>query len=251
MAFKKISFRIWLVLVITLPGLPAYAGTLKVAVASNFAKTMGELARQFEKKTGHKLILSSGSTGKHYAQIRNGAPFDAFFAADSKRPALLEQQESIVPLSRYTYAIGELVLWSQRENLVDPAGEILAKNNFHYLAIANPLLAPYGRAAKEVLQSRNLWKKLKNRIVRGENINQAYQFVSSGNAEIGFVARSQLIRQQGNISGSYWIVPQALYSPIEQQLVLLKESEAGRQLLDYMRSHEALMIINDHGYRTR
>ncbi|GMR06672.1 MAG: molybdate ABC transporter substrate-binding protein [Gammaproteobacteria bacterium] len=227
------------------------AAVLKVAVASNFATTMTVLAEHFEKKTDHQVKLIFGSTGKHYAQIRNGAPFDAFFAADIKRPKLLEEEGLAVPGSRFTYAIGKLVLWSPEADVVDSSGKVLEQGGFRYLAIANPKFAPYGRAAREVLQSRGLWDGLKGKIVRGENISQSYQFVNSGNAELGFVAYSQLKHPDQRINGSYWKIPQALYTPIEQQAVLIKDSEAGRSFLSYIQSKEALMIINDHGYETR
>ncbi|MFW2437918.1 MAG: molybdate ABC transporter substrate-binding protein [Arenicellales bacterium] len=227
------------------------AAELRVAVASNFTRAMTSLIHQFEANTGHKVKLIFGSTGKHYAQIRNGAPFDAFFAADKKRPKLLEEEGLVVPGSRFTYAFGKLVLWSPEEHVVDSSGKVLEQGDFRYLAIANPRLAPYGRAAREVLQSRGLWGDMQGRIVRGENIGQSYQFVISGNAELGFVACSQLKFPEQRINGSYWKIPQALYSPIEQQAVLIKNTEAGRSFLSYIQSKEALKTINDHGYETR
>ncbi|HEC26975.1 MAG TPA: molybdate ABC transporter substrate-binding protein [Gammaproteobacteria bacterium] len=243
--------RFFIVSVLMLASEQSLAAELRVAVASNFARTMTGLIQQFEANTGHKVKLVSGSTGKHYAQIRNGAPFDAFFAADIKRPKLLEEEGIAVPGSRFTYAIGKLVLWSPKVDVVDSSGKVLERGNFRYLAIANPKLAPYGRAAREVLQSRGLWDSMKGKIVRGENISQAYQFVNSGNAELGFVAYAQLKHPDQRIKGSYWKIPQALYTPIEQQAVLIKDSEAGRSFLSYIQSKEALMIINDHGYQTR
>ncbi|UCE75821.1 MAG: molybdate ABC transporter substrate-binding protein [Gammaproteobacteria bacterium] len=226
------------------------ADEIRVAVASNFTDAMGAIAERFETGTGHKVTLISGSTGKHYAQIRNGAPFDAFFAADRRRPELLEEEGVALPGTRFTYAVGKLVLWSPERGIVDPEAVVLQRGEFHHLAIANPKLAPYGKAAEEVLQARGLWARLSGRLVRGENIGQAFQFVKSGNAELGFVAYSQLKRPNQPIEGSLWNVPQALYTPIEQQAVLLKDSEAARSLLSFVRSDAALMIIRDYGYET-
>ncbi|MEA1890208.1 MAG: molybdate ABC transporter substrate-binding protein [Pseudomonadota bacterium] len=227
------------------------AAVLHVAVASNFTRAITSLIHQFEANTGHKVKLIFGSTGKHYAQIRNGAPYDAFFAADKKRPKQLEDEGLTVPGSRFTYAVGKLVLWSSEENAVDSSGKVLEQGDFRHLAIANPKLAPYGRAAREVLQSRDLWDSMQGKIVRGENIGQSYQFVNSGNAELGFVARSQLKFPGQRINGSHWKIPQALYTPIEQQAVLIKDSKAGRDFLSYMQSPEALMIIKNYGYEIR
>ena len=209
---------------------------------------MTSLASDFEKNSGHKVKLVFGSTGKHYAQIHNGAPFDIFFAADIKRPRLLEEEGIAIPGSRFTYAKGKLILWSPMPNYVDSEGEILRHGSFEHLAIANPNLAPYGRAAREVLQSRGLWDQMKHKSVRGENIGQAFQFVSSGNAELGFVAFSQVKNIDEPIEGSYWEVPQSLYTPIEQQAVLLKDNEAGRSFISYIKSKPALKIIRNHGY---
>jgi molybdate transport system substrate-binding protein len=226
------------------------AAEIRVAVASNFTRAMTNLAQQFEANTGHKVKLVFGSTGKHYAQIRNGAPFDVFFSADMKRPKLLEEEGLAVPGSRFSYALGKLVLWSPNAGYIDSDGEVLSDGRFYHLAIANPKLAPYGRAAKEVLQSRELWKAMKGKAVRGENIGQAFQFVNSGNAELGFVAYSQIKQPAQAIVGSYWEVPQSLYTPIEQQAVLLKDNKATRDFISYVRSKPALEIIQNYGYDT-
>ena len=218
---------------------------LRVAVASNFSEAIKELADRFEAETGHKVVLIFGSTGKTYAQIVNGAPFDIFLAADIRRPELLENEG--IARDRFTYAIGKLALWSPKAGYVDTNGEVLEEMNYRHLAIANPDLAPYGVAAQEVLQARGIWDKIGERLVRGENINQTFQFVISGNAELGFVAYSQ-VKQW--IAGSWWEVPQALYSPIEQQAVLLRESEAARSFLDFIRSDEARETIRRYGYDT-
>jgi molybdate transport system substrate-binding protein len=249
---NKLNFRLSLipalVLACVLSSSQSLAAEIRVAAASNFARAMISLASDFEENSGHKVKLVFGSTGKHYAQIHNGAPFDVFFAADIKRPRLLEQQGIAIAGSRFTYAKGKLILWSPMPNYVDSEGEVLRHGSFEHLAIANPNLAPYGRAAREVLKSRGLWDVMKQKSVRGENIAQAFQFVSSGNAELGFVAFSQVKNIDEPIEGSYWEVPQSLYTPIEQQAVLLTDNEAGRSFISYIKSKPALKIISNHGY---
>lgn len=224
------------------------AAEIQVAVASNFAITMKSVAAKFEANTGHSVVLISGSSGKHFAQINNGAPYDVFFSADQLRPELLEKNGTAVGGSRFTYALGKLVLWSAMPQYVDSDGTVLKNGDFRYLAIANPKLAPYGVAAREVLQARGLWQKLSKRMVRGENISQVLQFVASGNAELGFVAASQVQRIGRPLAGSFWQVPQTLYTPIEQQAVELRVSEATRAFMSYIKSAEASQIIRDHGY---
>jgi molybdate transport system substrate-binding protein len=226
----------------------APADEIRVAVASNFRPAMTAAAARFEEASGHRIALIPGSTGKHYAQIVNGAPFDAFFAADSRRPQLLESERRIVPGSRFTYAIGTLVLWSPTEGLVDPNGAVLRAATFDHLAIANPELAPYGAAALQVLQALGLWEALASRLVRGENINQAFQFVVSGNAQLGFVARAQLVNPNRIRHGSTWEPPQSLYDPIAQQAVMLRDSPAARAFMSFMRSQEAGALIRRYGY---
>lgn len=249
---NKLNFRLSLipalVLSCVLSSSQSLAAEIRVAAASNFARAMISLASDFEENSGHKVKLVFGSTGKHYAQIHNGAPFDVFFAADIKRPRLLEEQGIAIAGSRFTYAKGKLILWSHMPNYVDSEGEVLRHGSFEHLAIANPNLAPYGRAAREVLKYRGLWDEMKQKVVRGENIGQAFQFVSSGNAELGFVAFSQLKNIDEPIAGSYWEVPQSLYTPIEQQAVLLTDNEAGRSFISYIKSKPALKIISNHGY---
>lgn len=242
--------RAWpiVLLLASIPHVAARADEIRVAVASNFRPAMAVLAERFEKLSAHEIVVIHGSTGKHYAQIVNGAPFDAFFAADAARPQRLEAEQRIVPGSRFTYAIGKLVLWSKREGLVDPDGQVLRTGSFHHLAIANPELAPYGAAARQVLQTLGLWEQLSSLLVRGENIGQAFQFVVTGNAELGFVARAQLVPPQPGIQGSSWEPPQSFYDPIEQQAVLLQDSPAGRQFLAFMQSEEARALIRANGY---
>lgn len=224
------------------------ADELRMAVSSNFAAPFDVIAGRFEMRTGHKVIQISGSTGKHYAQITNGAPFDAFFAADTARPALLEQQGVALPGSRFTYALGKLILWSPTAGYIDPDGSILTDRRIRHLAIANPRLAPYGRAAEEVLRARGEWQSYQGRLVRGENIGQTFQFVSSGNVALGFVAYSQVKRPGAPVEGSLWLVPRSLYSPIAQQAVLLREKPAARDFMAFMREEETLQTIRGFGY---
>ncbi len=221
---------------------------LRVAVASNFAGAARALVQRFEESSGYHVLLAFGSTGKHYAQIRNGAPFDVFLAADAERPARLEQEGLAVAGSRFSYARGRVVLWSPREGFVDGEGAVLAKGAFRHLALPNPKLAPYGRAAEEVLSARGLLPSLRDRIVRGENIGQTYQFVMSGNAELGFVAYSQVRAPGRSAGGSLWEVPRELYTAIDQQALLLVDSEAGRAFLGFLRSDAARRIIEAFGY---
>lgn len=224
------------------------ADEIRVAVASNFRQALAATSVVFEQQSGHQVILIAGSTGKHYAQIVNGAPFDVFFAADAERPRRLEAERRIVPGSRFTYAVGKLLLWSASEDRVDADGSVLRTGSFQHLAIANPAVAPYGTAARQVLQSLGLWDSLSSKLVRGENIGQTFQFVVSGNAELGFVARSQVQGPARPFGGSAWEPPQALYDPIEQQAVLLEDSPAARDFMAYMQSKEARALIRSYGY---
>ncbi len=221
---------------------------VRVAVATNFAEVMEELAERFEAASGLTVLVSSASTGAHYAQIRNGAPFDVYFSADRERPELLEQEGLSVPGTRFTYAIGRLALWSPDPGLVDDAGAVLASGQFRYLAIANPELAPYGAAARQVLVRRGLWDGIQDRLVRGQDIGQAYAFVSSRNAELGFVALSQIQRPDAAVEGSRWIVPESEHDPIEQQAVLLVDTAAAREFLAFVRGEEATALIQSFGY---
>jgi molybdate transport system substrate-binding protein len=230
--------------------LPSYAlaDTIRVAVASNFSEPIKAIAARYESHTGHRLLLVFGSTGKHYAQIKNGAPFELFLAADTSRPQLLEKQRIAIDGSRFTYARGRLVLWSPSNNYVDNKGIVLDSGEYRHLAIANPKLAPYGKAAQEVLESRGLWENLQRRMVRGESIGQTYQFVRSGNAELGFVAYSQINRPNHITTGSYWVIPQTLYKPIEQQAVLLKENIVARDFMSFLQTQEVKTLIKRYGY---
>lgn len=242
--FRRLLFS----LLIMAGAAPVGADEIRVAVASNFAGAAREIASRFEQETGHRVVVASGATGKHYAQIINGAPFDVFLAADAERPERLESSGISLPGSRFTYALGELVLWSPRSGYVDPDGRVLETGDFRHVAIANPKIAPYGRAAREVLAAAGLWEALQPRLVRGENIGQTFQFVGSGNAELGFVARSQVQRQGRAIHGSWWEVPHSLYAPIVQQAVLLADDDAARAFARYLQGAEARKIIRDFGY---
>ena len=229
------------------------AAQVRAAVASNFTDAIKKITARFEQETGNRVELIFGSTGKHYAQIRNGAPFDVFFAADVRRPRLLDDEGSAVAGSRFTYAVGRIVLWSPHPGYIEGGSKVLRAGTFQHIAIANPRLAPYGVAAQQVLESMGLWQGLQRRIVRGENISQTYQFVSSGSAELGFVALSQVKRPGEPIKGSYWMAPPESYSPIEQQAVLLthgRDNAAARAFLSFVQGPEARKIIEGFGYAT-
>lgn len=232
----------------------AQADEIQVAVAANFTAPMQQIAAQFEKDTGHKAALSFGATGKFYAQIVNGAPFEVLVAADDETPARLEKDGQGVAGTRFTYGIGKLVLWSTNPDLVDAKGEALKTASFKHLALANPKTAPYGAAAVEVMNKLGLLPNLQGRFVQGENIAQTYQFILSGNAELGFVALSQVFKDGKITSGSAWIVPANLYEPIRQDAVLLakgKDKPAATALLAYLKGEKGRSIIKSFGYELR
>ena len=242
-----------LVVACSLASVPAGAGAAEVtvAVAANFTAPMKQIAADFEKATGHKVLLSFGASGKFYAQIKNGAPFQLFLSADDEKPAQLEKDGLTVPGSRFTYAVGTLVLWSARPGFVDPKGEVLSKGTFDKLSIANPKLAPYGTAAIEVLTKQGLLAAVQPKLVQGENISQAYQFVSTGNADLGFVALSQVMQDGRISSGSAWVVPDNLHSPIRQDAVLLlkgKGNQAAEGLANYLKTDKVKAVIRTYGY---
>lgn len=231
--------------------IPAMAAEVHVAVAANFTTPMKQIVAEFEKETGHKAVLSYGASGKFYAQIKNGAPFQLFLSADDEKPEKLEKDGLTVPGTRFTYAIGTLVLWSPKSGFVDAKGEVLGKGHFGKLAIASPKLAPYGAAAIEVLTKKGLLATLSPKFVQGENISQTFQFVSTGNAELGFVALSQVMKDGKISNGSAWIVPGALHSPIRQDAVLLasgKDNAAAKALLAYLKKDQSKKIIRSYGY---
>ncbi|QVM93490.1 molybdate ABC transporter substrate-binding protein [Pseudomonas entomophila] len=229
----------------------ALADEVQVAVAANFTAPIQAIAKDFEKDTGHKLVAAYGATGQFYTQIKNGAPFEVFLAADDTTPAKLEQEKEIVEGSRFTYAVGTLALWSAKPGYVDTKGEVLKKNEFKHLSIANPKAAPYGLAATQVLDKLKLTEAIKTKIVEGQNITQAFQFVSTGNAELGFVALSQVYKDGKIEKGSAWIVPSELHDPIRQDAVILnkgKDNPAAKALVDYLKGPKAAAVIKSYGY---
>ncbi|MDO7900466.1 molybdate ABC transporter substrate-binding protein [Pseudomonas sp. K1(2024)] len=229
----------------------AWADEVQVAVAANFTAPIQAIAKDFEKDTGHTLVAAFGATGQFYAQIKNGAPFEVFLAADDSTPAKLEQEKAIVEGSRFTYAIGTLALWSAKPGYVDGKGEVLKQNAFKHLSIANPKTAPYGLAATQVLDKLGLTSATKDKLVEGQNITQAFQFVSTGNAELGFVALSQIYKDGKVDSGSAWIVPATLHDPIRQDAVILgkgKDNPAAKALVEYLKGPKAAAVIKSYGY---
>ena len=230
----------------------AQADEVQVAVAANFTAPIQAIAADFEKDTGHKLIAAYGATGQFYTQIKNGAPFEVFLSADDTTPEKLEREGDTVKGSRFTYAVGTLALWSAKDGYVDTKGEVLKKNEYQHLSIANPKTAPYGLAATQVLEKLKLTEATKAKIVEGQNITQAYQFVSTGNAELGFVALSQIYKEGKVTSGSAWIVPASLHDPIKQDAVILnngKDNAAAKALVEYLKGPKAAAVIKSYGYQ--
>ncbi len=234
----------------------AKAEEVTLAVAANFTAPMQKIAQAFEQDTGHKALLAFGATGKFYAQIKNGAPFAVLLSADDETPARLEKEGVAIAGTRFTYAIGRLALWSKNPLLVDDKGQVLLsnatdKNSFKKLAIADPKLAPYGAAAMEVLDRMGALAKVRPKLVQADSIGQAFQFVMTENAELGFVALSQISIDGRITQGSAWVVPQNLYTPLKQDAVLLplgKNSAAALALMKYMRTDRAQAIIRAYGY---
>lgn len=228
------------------------AAEVKVAVAANFAGPMKDIAAAFESQTGHKLVLTPGATGKFYAQISNGAPFEVFLSADDETPAKLEKEGKVVAGSRFTYAVGRLILWSPKEGVPTEGGEVLKAGSFRFLSIANPKVAPYGMAAVQTMQKLGVLTKLEPKVVQGENISQTHQFVTTGNADLGFVALSQ-VWQNGRLkSGSGWIVPETYHDALRQDAVLLeagKLSDAAKALMSFLKSDKAREIMAAYGYK--
>lgn len=233
----------------------AIAGTareivqLRVAVASNFLPTLRKLATRYQEESGARIKIIAASTGKLYAQIIHGAPFDIFLSADSRRPQLLIESRHAIKSSRFTYASGKIVLWSAQPQVSD-CRSTLEQGKFNRLAIANPKTAPYGVAAQQLIENLGLWKAVQPKLVRGENIAQALHYVDSGNAQIGIVALSQVKLLQ-NRDGCTWEVPTKLYQPIEQQAVLLNRSKhivAAEHFLSFLKSERAVELIQDSGY---
>jgi len=229
----------------------AHAAEVQIAVAANFTAPIKEIAAEFEKDTGHKVVASFGPTGGFYTQIKNGAPFEVFFAADDTTPEKLEKEGDTVAGSRWTYAVGKLVLWSSTPGYVDDKGEVLKKNEFKHLSIGNPKTAPYGLAGIQTMEKLGLAEAIKPKLVEGSNITQAYQFVATGNAELGFVALSQVYKDGKITGGSAWIVPADLYEPIKQDAVILskgKDNPAAKALADYLKGPKAIAVIKAYGY---
>jgi molybdate transport system substrate-binding protein len=246
-----IPSRVFVLTALMLIVSPVWSATTLVAVAANFTKPMTEIAAEFEKATGHTAKLSFGSSGKFVAQIENGAPFEVFMAADQENAVKLQTAGLAAADTRFTYALGKLVLWSVTPGYIDQQGEVLGKGSFKHLALADPKLAPYGAAAVEVLKNLGLQEKLQPLFVQGENISQTHQFVSTGNAELGFVALSQVIENGKIASGSGWIVPERHYAPIRQDAILLTKAEdnpAALALLKFLKGPEASAIILKYGY---
>ena len=230
---------------------PALAAETKVAVAANFTEPARQIAARFKARTGHDATLSFGSSGQFYAQIANGAPYEVLLSADRERPEKAEAEGLAVAGSRFTYAVGRLVLFSKTPGLVDAKGAVLASGRFEKIAIADPRTAPYGVAAIETMKKRRVYGALQPKIVQGASIAQAHQFVETGAAEVGFLALSQVVGQKG---GSRWIVPAADHTPIDQQAVLLKtgaNSAAAKAFMAFLKGAEAKAIIRKYGYEIR
>ena len=227
------------------------AAEVNVAVAANFTGPMERIGPEFEKATGHKLSVSYGTVGKFYSQIKNGAPFEVLVSADDETPTRLEKDGLAIPESRFTYAIGKLVLWSAKPGFVDDKGDVLKRGEFQHIAVANPKLAVYGAAAVEAMKKTGVYDRLEPRFVLGENITQAYQFTTTGNAELGFVALSQIYKDGQYVTGSYWMVPTNLYPQIRQDAILLAKGRgnpAADALLTYLKSEPARKVIKSYGY---
>lgn len=239
-------------LLIALPGLAgaAHADEVRVAVAANFAAPMQKIAAQFEKDSGHRMVVSVGSTGKFYAQIVNGAPFEILLAADDETPGRLAREGHGQKESQFTYAVGKLVLWSPKAGVVDAQAHILRQGRFDRLAVADARLAPYGAAAVQTLTRLGLLETLRPKMVTGENIGQTYQFVATGNATLGFVAFSQIIKD-GQSTGSWWEVPANFHDPIRQDAIILKPGAgkpAVQAFAQYLKGDKARATIKEFGY---
>jgi molybdate transport system substrate-binding protein len=241
----------WSLLWLGLAGLGAQAAEVQVAVAANFSGTMKALSPVFEQESGHQARIITGATGKFYAQIKHGAPFQVLLSADAQTPLLLEQEGFAVPGSRFTYAVGRLVLWSKQPGLVDAQGDVLRTKRFTRIAIADPRLAPYGAAAVQVLERMGVMPQVKDGLVQGNSVAQAYQFVASGNAELGLIASSQLAVTGQPMAGSSWLVPESLHSPLRQDAVLLTSGQANPAaiaLMLFLQSPRARAVMREHGY---
>ena len=229
----------------------AKAEQVTVAVAANFSAPMQKIAQAFEQDTGHKAVLAFGSTGNFYAQIRNGAPFQVFLSADDETPLRLEKEGLVIAGTRFSYAVGRVVLWSRQPGLVDDKGEVLRSGKFERIAITNPKLAPYGAAVIEALNKLGLLSEIQPKFVQGENLTQTYQFIATENAPLGFIALSQVFVDGKFTQGSAWVVPASLHTPIRQDAVLLSKggsSSAATALMAYLKTDKAKSIIRAYGY---
>jgi molybdate transport system substrate-binding protein len=246
-------FTWFLFVVVTLAVAPAFAEQVLVAVAANFVPPFREIAIEFERTTGHNVQVAAGSSGNFYSQIKNGAPFDVFFSADNERPKLLGEEGFGVKDSRFTYAIGRLVLWSPNADLIK-GEETLRFKQYKRLAMANPKTAPYGVAAMQAMQKLELWEGIQSQIVIGESLGQTMGFIESGNAQLGFVALSQVMDPKIKGKGSRWDVPTNLHEPIKQDVILLtkgKINPAAKALMEFMGSPQAKAIIERYGYELK
>lgn len=247
---RRKTARFWGILALFFLG-PVGADTLQVAVAASFESAFERLKTEFEQETRHQVLSSVGATGKFYAQIKAGAPFDVLLAADENTPKRLEVEGLGLSGTRFTYAVGRLVLWSLDPERVDSEGKVLASDSFAHLAIANPRTAPYGAAAIDVLKRMGRYEAIKSRLVEGESVAQAQQYVVSRNAELGFLALSQVFREGRLSSGSAWVVPEALHAPIQQQALLLKHgerNEAARAFLRFLGDKDRDQVLSSFGY---
>ncbi len=234
-----------------LMSLPAHAGEARVAVASNFAAPMERIALLFRQESGHTLKVSLDASGKLYAQVKSGAEFDAFLSADEEQPKLLLQDGLAVAGSRFIYATGRLVLWSAQAALVDERGAVLNKGNFNKLAIANPRFSPYGVAAKETLTRLTMWNSIQGKLSKGENVTQTYQLAATEQADLAFIALSQVMRDGKITEGSWWLLPSEMHKPIRQSAVLLtgaKDPVAAKAFLVFLKSEKAREVMRGFGY---
>lgn len=230
---------------------PVCAGEVRVAVASNFAAPMERIAALFEQQSGHTIKASFGASGKLYAQIAGGVPFDVFLSADDDIPKRLTQEGLAVGGSRFVYALGTLVLWSAQPGLVDDKGKVLRNGGYNKLAIANPRFAPYGMAAKETLEKLIMWNAIQGKLVKGENLALTYQLAATEQADLAFIALSQVMRDGKVTEGSWWLVPPELHKPIRQSAVLLsgaKDLDAAQAFLVFLKSPKVAVIIRGFGY---
>lgn len=249
---KNTYMRLFLLLCFALFLPTAFAEQITIAVASNFTAPMKEIINAYEQQHPHRIRAAFGSSGKFYAQIKHGAPYALFFSADQAKVSRLEGDGFVVPQTRFTYAKGTLVLWSSHQDFIHNSADVLAEEQFNKLALANPKLAPYGLAAEQVLDNLQLTSLTRSRWVQGENISQTYQFVRTANADLGFVALSQVMTNGKVQQGSHWLVPRHLYQPIKQDAALLtraKTSKAAQSFLTFIQSQTALRIISAYGYQ--